>query len=140
MECCCCPHAGGKGFCRCAAELERGPASLPSDPIFRLLLKSPPADTRDAGDTSSVPGSGRSPGEGSGNPLQYPCLGNPTERGAWWATVHAGSQRVGYTEPARTHALVLPDVCVLGPSHHFTSTVLITITRKNLDIPLCVQN
>ena len=61
------------------------------------------------------------------------------QRGAWWATVHAGSQRVGHTEPARTHALVLPDVCVLGPSHHFTSTVLITITRKNLDIPLCVQ-
>ena len=42
----------------------------------------------EAGDLGSVPGSGRSPGEGTGNPLQYPCLGNPMERGAWWATVH----------------------------------------------------
>jgi len=41
-----------------------------------------------AEDPSSIPGSGRSPGEGSGNPLQYSCLGNPMDRGAWWATVH----------------------------------------------------
>ena len=41
-----------------------------------------------AGDAGSVPGSGRSPGEGNGNPLQYSCLGNPTDRGAWWAVVH----------------------------------------------------
>ena len=40
-----------------------------------------------AGDMGSIPGFGRSPGEGSGNPLQYPCLGNPMERRAWWATV-----------------------------------------------------
>ena len=36
----------------------------------------------------SIPGLGRSPGEGKGNPLQYACLGNPMDRGAWWATVH----------------------------------------------------
>ena len=36
----------------------------------------------------SIPGSGRSPGEGNGNPLQYSCLENPTDGGAWWATVH----------------------------------------------------
>ena len=36
----------------------------------------------------SVPGLGRSPGEGNGNPFQYSCLGNPKDRGAWWATVH----------------------------------------------------
>ena len=35
-----------------------------------------------------IPGSGRSPGEGNGNPLQYSCLGNPKDRGAWWATIH----------------------------------------------------
>ena len=40
------------------------------------------------GDLGSIPGSGRSPGEGTGNPLQYSCLENPTDRGAWWATVH----------------------------------------------------
>ena len=41
-----------------------------------------------AGDLSSIPGSGRSPGGGKGNPLQYACLENPMDRGAWWATVY----------------------------------------------------
>ena len=41
-----------------------------------------------AGDLGSIPGSGRSPGEGNGNPLQYSCLESPMDRGAWWATVH----------------------------------------------------
>ena len=40
------------------------------------------------GDLGSIPVSGRSPGEGNGNPLQYSCLENPMDRGAWWATVH----------------------------------------------------
>ena len=40
------------------------------------------------GDATSIPGLGRSPREGNGNPLQYFCLGNPTDRVAWWATVH----------------------------------------------------
>ena len=42
----------------------------------------------DIRDVCSIPGSGRSPGEEHGNPLQYSCLENPTDRGAWWATVH----------------------------------------------------
>ena len=41
-----------------------------------------------AGDPGSIPGSGRSPGEGNSNPLQYSCLENPIDREAWWATVH----------------------------------------------------
>ena len=41
-----------------------------------------------AGDRGSIPGLGRSPGEGNGNPLQYSCLENPMDGGAWWATVH----------------------------------------------------
>ena len=45
-----------------------------------------------AGDAGSIPGSGRSPGGGNGNPLQYSCLGNPVERGAWRATVHEVSK------------------------------------------------
>ena len=44
--------------------------------------------THNAGDLSLIPESGRSPGEGNGNPLQYSCLGGPVDRGAWWATVH----------------------------------------------------
>ena len=41
-----------------------------------------------AGDVGSIPGSGRSPGEGNGAPLQYSCLENPMDRGAWWAILH----------------------------------------------------
>ena len=44
--------------------------------------------TCNAGDLGLIPGSGRSPGEGNGNPLQYSCLENSTDRGTWWATVH----------------------------------------------------
>ena len=46
------------------------------------------ASACNAGDLGLIPGSGRSPGEISGNPLQYSCLENPTDRGAWWDTVH----------------------------------------------------
>jgi len=46
------------------------------------------ASSCNVGDLGSIPGSGRSPGEGNGNPLQYSCLENPMDRGAWWATVH----------------------------------------------------
>ena len=49
------------------------------------VVKNPPAN---AGDEGSIPGLGRSPGEGNGNPLQYSCLGNPMDRGVWWAIVH----------------------------------------------------
>ena len=49
------------------------------------MVKNPPAS---AGDVGSISGSGGSPGEGNGNPLQYSCLGNPMDRVDWWATVH----------------------------------------------------
>ena len=49
------------------------------------VVKSPPASARDVG---LIPGSGRSPGEGNGNPLQYSCLGNPKDRGHWRITLH----------------------------------------------------
>ena len=49
------------------------------------MVKNQPAN---AGDIRLIPGSGTSPGEGHGNPLRYSCLGNPMNRGAWWATVH----------------------------------------------------
>ena len=48
-------------------------------------IKNPPAS---AGDAGSIPGLGRFLGKGNGNPSKYSCLGNPMDRGAWWATVH----------------------------------------------------
>ena len=53
-----------------------------------LVVKKPSANAGDVRDAGLIPGSGRSPGEGHSNPLQYSCLENPMEIGAWWATVH----------------------------------------------------
>jgi len=53
----------------------------------RGVVKNPPANAGDAGDAGSIAGLGRSPGVGNGNPLQYSCLENSMDRGAWWATV-----------------------------------------------------
>ena len=53
-----------------------------------LVVKKPPANAGDLRDVGLIPGSGRSPRGGHGNPLQYSCLENPTDRGAWWAIVH----------------------------------------------------
>ena len=53
------------------------------------VVKNLPASAGDSGDANSIPGSGRSPGEGNSNPLQYSCLENSMDREAWQATVHA---------------------------------------------------
>ena len=52
------------------------------------MVNSPANPGGDAGDEGLIPGWGRSPGRGNGNPLQYACLGNPMDRGAWQVTVH----------------------------------------------------
>ena len=57
-----------------------------------LVVKNMPANSGDAGDIGWIPRLGRSPGGGSGNPLQYSCLGNPTDRGAWRAAVHGSAK------------------------------------------------
>ena len=58
------------------------------------VVKNPPANTEDTG---SIPGSGRGPGEGNGNPLQYSCPGNPMDRGAWQATVRGVTKELDTT-------------------------------------------
>ena len=52
------------------------------------MVKNPPASAGDTGDLVSIPRSERSSGGGNGNPLQFSCLGNPMDRGAWWPSVH----------------------------------------------------
>ena len=68
--------------------------------------KEPTCQCRRHGDVGSIPGSGRSPGGGNGNPLQYSCLGNPMGRGAWWAAVH-GVAESDMNEHTCTHSLFL---------------------------------
>ena len=57
------------------------------------MVKSLPASAGDIRDMGSIPGLGRSPGGEYGNPLQYSCLENPVDGGAWWATVHGVTVR-----------------------------------------------
>ena len=71
------------------------------------MVKNPPAN---AGDTASVPGSGRSPGGGTGNPLQYPCLRNAMDRGAWQASMESQS---GVTEYTCAHYQYEVSVCLV---------------------------
>ena len=90
---------------------------------FLFLKKYPPpwgfpggsedkASACSAGDPGSIPGLGRSPGEGNGNPLQYSCLENPVDRGAWRATVH----RVAKTQ-TRLHFHFHPPSCQASAFH-----------------------
>ena len=64
--------------------------SLPSHRAFlgAQIVKNLPVNAEDTGDLSLIPGLGKSPGEGNDKPLQYSCLDNSMDRGAWWAIVH----------------------------------------------------
>ena len=67
-----------------AKQLTLSPRTSEEAPVVEKL----PANAGDVRNASSIPGSERSPGEGNDNPLQYSCLGNPMDRGAWWSVVH----------------------------------------------------
>ena len=72
-----------------------------------LLVKNLPANE---GDSGSISGLRRSPGEENGNPLQYSCLGNPMDRGTWWATVHGVSKE---SDMAKHKHAVLAEVTLI---------------------------
>ena len=59
-----------------------------------------------AGDPDSIPGLGRSLGEGNGNPLQDSCLKNPMDRGAWWDTVHGAAKELDTTEQLNNNSII----------------------------------
>ena len=71
------------------------------------MVKNPAASTGDIRDMDSIPGSGRSPGWGHGNPLQYSCLKNPIDRGAWKATVHRVTTSQTELKWLSRHAIIL---------------------------------
>ena len=66
-----------------------------------------PASAGDLRGVGSIPGLGRSPGGGHGNPLQYSCLENPMDRGAWWAIVHRVAKSQTQLKQHNTHTMVL---------------------------------
>ena len=65
-----------------------GKAAMPTDFPGGSVVKIPPTNSRDTGYSGSIPESGRSSGEGNGNPLHYSYLETPMDRGAWWSIVH----------------------------------------------------
>ena len=70
-----------------------------------LVVKNLPANAGHIRDVGWIPGLGRSPGGGHGNPLQYSCLENPMDRGAWWAAVHgAAKNQTGLKQFSMQHA------------------------------------
>ena len=77
-----------------------GPRGIPSGSVVENL----PAHV---GVVGSIPGLGRSPGEGNGNPLQYSCLGNPMDRGLWWAAVHGVAKESETTEQQQMRPMCL---------------------------------
>ena len=89
-----------------------------------------------AGDVGLILGSGRSPGEGNGNSLQYSCLGNPMDRGAWWATVHGVTKEVDTTlatehkeeegNVSSTRSLIIKTSCL----NFFTYKIVIFCFRR----------
>ena len=82
-----------------------------------LVVKSLPVKEGDIRDTGVIPGSERSPGEGNGNLLQYSCLENLMDRGAWWATVHGVTKKSDTTGRFRSQAGAIQE----SESHHVTS-------------------
>ena len=69
-----------------------------------LVVKNPPVNAGDVRGVCLIAGLGRSPGGGNGNPLQYPCLENPKDRGTWWATVHGVARSWTRLKRLSTHA------------------------------------
>ena len=86
--------------------------------LVAQLVKNPSANARDARDEGSIPGWGRFPGDGNGNPLQYSCLENSVDGGGWQSTAH-GVAESDMTERART--------CTLSHTHTMIIIILATL-------------
>ena len=90
----------------------RYPSKMSAHPIVwasqvALVVKNLPSSAGDIIDAGLIPGSGRSPGGGHGNPLQYSCLGNPMDRGLWWATIQGVTESWCFClEFSRSYCLV----------------------------------
>ena len=139
-------------------------AGFPREPLPPLLcfftihpgaaVKNSPAKAGDAGDAGSIPGWGRSPGEGNGNQLWYSCLENPMDRGAWRATVHGVAKESDTTQHStHTHPPCTLDSVLLSSSS-FTKELLPTLPSvrnktptvgvpweppKGRRLPLCIS-
>ena len=88
----------------CLGSLYWSPLRVRRASQVALVVKNRHVNAGDARDVGSVPGLGRSPGEGNGNPLQYSCLENPMDRGAWWAMACRVTKSWKHLKRLSTHA------------------------------------
>ena len=99
--------------------------------------------TANAGDVSSIPGSGRSPGEGNGNPLQYSCLENSMDRGAWQATVLGVAKSWTWLSTQyshnRTFKFLLTSACYIEYSLKYSSLCLCQNYEPRVGISICTS-
>ena len=96
------------------------------------MVKNLPVNAEDIRNASLIPGLKRSLGEGNSKPLQYSCLENSTDRGAWWATVHRVAR-------SRTQLSNLGHVHVLTHTHTHTHTHLERLTCKSINSHTCID-
>ena len=122
-------------YCLCCAQLV-------NSCLFKYLgfpvgsvVKNLPAK---AGNVGSIPGSGRSPGEGNDNPLQYSCLGNPMERGAWRVTQSIASQRVRHDLVTKQQHNLNPEHALQSPTFCWHSLWFSTPLYLPLYLPLSI--
>ena len=116
----------------------------PMIPLYQSNGSDGRESTCNAGDWGSIPGLGRSPGEENGNPLQNSCLGNPMDRGAWPATAHKESQRVGHDwvtrHPHRTelsHVMAERPASKTGQSVEERPGSFVELTLPRPPVPTC---
>ena len=97
-----------------------------------LVAKNSPASAEDVRDMGLIPESGRSPGGGRGNPLQYSSLENPMDRGAWWLTVHRVTKSRTWLKWLSTHALNYVNIFFVGLllSNQINSTKAKVVKRE----------
>ena len=89
-------------FCRTSTSINHRCACVQ----LALVVKKLPANAGDVTDTGSIPGLGKSPGGGHGNPLQFSCLENPMDRGVWWAMVQRVTKSQTRLKQLSTHACI----------------------------------
>ena len=100
------------------------------------MVKNLPVNAGYTRDVGLIPGSGKSPGEGNGNPLQYSCLENPMDRGSWWVTVHGatkGSATIEVTKQQQqvkvkdsNHRCCSPNISMIAS--YFPHSLMFTVT------------
>ena len=100
-----------------------------------LVVKNPPASAGDVKDAGSIPGLGRSPGGGSGNPLQYSSLENPMDRGAWWAIIHRVAKSQTQLKRLSPHAKLLYNVVLVSAVQWSELAICINISPPTPLLP-----